>query len=338
MTINVAFKSPDAVVFATDGLASVFDVDPHGHESFLSSMAEVEKLVALDEPPTLAMFNGVGSLGRSTLAAELRAIAAKLHARRPALSSRRWVDEIAGALWRRARAEHDTPPAPLHLIFGGFERGAPRGPRGAVPAPASPVLYEIKWWEGMPWTDEVPSPQPVLAVERAGVVDHLYGSYYAGATAAVSRFVEGFDPELQQHLALALAGAGNGAGPGILEELVRLVHARDPAAAPLPPADLEELVLRYTRRILRAAFPAPTPLKLAEHFSLQAAVDYVVFLAQCAYARENLSPTRRGPPRVGSTLQVAYLERGKRPTQLTRIQLDVRLQGHVRPVPGEVRS
>ena len=47
MTIDIAFKTPDALVFATDGLATVMEVDARGQERFLSNMANVEKLVAL---------------------------------------------------------------------------------------------------------------------------------------------------------------------------------------------------------------------------------------------------------------------------------------------------
>ena len=47
MTIDIAFKTPDALVFATDGLATVMEVDARGQERFLSNMANVEKLVPL---------------------------------------------------------------------------------------------------------------------------------------------------------------------------------------------------------------------------------------------------------------------------------------------------
>ena len=38
MTIDIAFKTPDALVFATDGLATVMEVDARGQERFLSNM------------------------------------------------------------------------------------------------------------------------------------------------------------------------------------------------------------------------------------------------------------------------------------------------------------
>jgi hypothetical protein len=337
MTINVAFKSPDALVFATDGLACVFEQDSSEQDGkFLSNMAEVEKLVFLNDKRIITMFNGIGSLGEATLPAELRAIDARLlrKNRGRRLSTRKWANEVAKALWDRGFAERGTPPTPLHLVVGGFaDDGAPEGPDG-IPAPASPVLYEIKWISGMPLERKSHQrPQPVLAIERDGEIEHSYGAYYAGATAAVSRFVEGFDPELQQNLAVALTGTGSDGRPGILEELITLARARKGNTARASDdepddAKVQDMVFRFARRILREAYPVAPARKLAEHFSLQAAIDYTVFLAQCAYARENLSPTRHGPPRVGSTLQVACLERDRDAEPLARIRLDIRLQGY----------
>lgn len=343
MTINIAFKSPDAVVFATDGLASVFEMDEDGREIFVSNMAEVEKLVVLEKPPALAMFNGVGSFAGAAIAAELRQVASFVADGR---GPDTWADAIAVGLWNRARQACGIPPTPLHVILARFdaepgqgEPGKPARPgrpgrRGkaetSAPPPPKPLLYEIKWPQGLPPSAAAPRAAPVLVAKMNGKPESLYGAYYAGATAAVSRFVEGFDPELQQSLAVVLAGPSDRSRPGVLEELVKLVQAQVGAGRPLPRAELDALVTRFARRILRSAFPEDAPRQLAEHFSLQAAIDYVVFLAQCAYARENLSPTRHGPPRVGSTLQVACLQRGEAPMQLARIELDVRLQGNVR--------
>ena len=336
MTINVAFKTPDALVFATDGLASVFEQGAAGDDgTFLSNMAAVEKLVFLNRRRAIVMFNGVGSLGDATLAGELRAIDAALVCdREQALPTRQWAEAVSRALWQRAFQERGAPPTPLHIVIGGFDDG-PAAPRNGAPAPvtapSSPVLYELKWTsETLPDPSRAPRPEPVLAIERGGQTVHQYGAYYAGATAAVSRFVEGYDPELAQNLALALTGTGLDGRPGILEELITLARAQTPAAPPLAPEDAQALALRFARRILRAAFPTAPPRKLAEHFSLQSAIDYTVFLAQCAYAKENLSPTRHGPPRVGSTLQVTCLEREQDARPLSRIRLDIRLQGYGR--------
>lgn len=336
MTINVAFKTPDALVFATDGLASVFEDDEaRGPGAFLSNMSAVEKLVFLNGRRVIAMFNGVGSLGDATLAGELRAIDARLtHGGERPLPTRTWTRRVSEVMWERAFQARGVPPTPLHVVVGGFDEpprpsGGPRGLGGAAQAPVAPLLYEIKWTSDTPLDRaRPPAPTAVLAVERDGApAEHAYGPYYAGATAAVARFVEGFDPELQRRFAVALAGRGNGGPPGIVEELITLARAAGSPAEPLDEATTRELALRFTRRLLRTAFPVATPQKLAEHFSLQAAVDYTVFLAQCAYADENLSPTRHGPPRVGSNLQVACLERDRDARQLSRIRLDVRLQG-----------
>jgi hypothetical protein len=319
MTINVAFKSPDALVFATDGLATVFDVDAGGQvTAFRSHMPDVEKLVVLGGGSILAMFNGIGSIGRTTMAAALRSLDAGRPRRAQALTD--WAGDLAARLWHLA-FEEGRPPTPLHLIFGAF---------GADPAaPEPPDLLEVKWLpeqkqrpRGSP-----PLPRPVLAIDRGAAMDHQFGPYYAGASAAVSRFVEGFDPELPQGLAVALAGRGGPGPPGILEELIHLARAAAPAAAPLPPEAADPLVLRFARRVIRSAFPESAPGSLSEHFSLQSAVDYTVFLAQCAYAQETLSPARHGPPRVGSALQVAYLQRGAPAQRLAGIELGIRLPG-----------
>jgi hypothetical protein len=320
MTINVAFKSPDALVFATDGLATVFDVDARGETAaFRSHMPDVEKLVVLGGGSVLAMFNGIGAIGRTSVAAALRSLdAARPRGDQPLPD---WARDLATRLWALACQEQVRPPTPLHLIFGGFGAG------GVAPAP--PDLVEVKWLpEARPRpVDAPPLPQPVLAVAREAATDHRFGPYYAGASAAVSRFVEGFDPELPQGLAVALAGRGGPGPPGILEELVQLARAAGPAAAPLAAEAVEQLVLRFARRIIRAAFPESAPGSLSEHFSLQTAIDYTVFLAQCAYAQETLSPARHGPPRVGSALQVAYLQRGAPAERLAGIELGIRVQG-----------
>src|SRR5689334_14645134 len=79
MTINVLFKIPDAIVFATDGMASLLEPHPAlGEDRIIASVGDVEKLLVLSDGnargrscPVLAMFNGVGTLGNGTIASEL---------------------------------------------------------------------------------------------------------------------------------------------------------------------------------------------------------------------------------------------------------------------------
>jgi hypothetical protein len=189
-----------------------------------------------------------------------------------------------------------------------------------------PTLWSIQWSVdlSLPTT-----PTPVLHTEEeGGPPRHRFGVHYAGVTEAVARFVEGFDPALPERLAVLLAGTDEPDGPpGLLEQLAQEARRLGTRAQPLSNEDARQLARRYARRVLRAGFFSPAQEPLSEHFSLQAAVDYCVFLAQCAYARENLSPTRRGAPRVGSTLQVAYLVPGRPAHLLAGIRLGVRLQG-----------
>jgi hypothetical protein len=318
MTIDIAFKTPDALVFATDGLATVMEVDARGQERFLSNMANVEKLVPLSGGRLLAMFNGVGSIGGGTVATSLRAFDDRAPLRE---------DETVGEYARRLHAALEAQalgrlgvlPRPFHLILGGF---APVPREGVDP----PTLWSIQWSvdPNLPTT-----PTPIFHTEEeGGPARHRFGVHYAGVTEAVARFVEGYDPALPERLAVLLAGTDAEDGPpGLLEQLAQEARRLGTPAEPLSNADARALGRRYARRVLRAGFFSAAQEPLSEHFSLQAAVDYCVFLAQCAYARENLSPTRRGAPRVGSTLQVAYVVPGRPAHQLARIRLGVRLQG-----------
>jgi hypothetical protein len=319
MTIDIAFKTPDALVFATDGLATVMEVDGRGQERFLSNMANVEKLVPLSGGRLLAMFNGVGSIGGGTVATSLRAFDD-----RSPLKEGESVGEYARRLHAELEAQAlrrlGTLPRPFHLILGGF---APQPKDGVDP----PTLWSIQWSVDL----NVPTtPVPILHTEGEGEpVRHRFGVHYAGVTEAVARFVEGFDPSLPERLAVLLAGTDAEDGPpGLLEQLAQEARRLGTTpAAPLSNEDARALSRRYARRVLRAGFFSPAQEPLSEHFSLQASVDYCVFLAQCAYARENLSPTRRGAPRVGSTLQVAYLVPNRPAHLLAGIRLGVRLQG-----------
>ncbi|HEX8698455.1 MAG TPA: hypothetical protein VF815_06450 [Myxococcaceae bacterium] len=318
MTIDIAFKTPDALVFATDGLATVMEVDARGQERFLSNMANVEKLVPLSGGRLLAMFNGVGSIGGGTVATSLRAFDA--HA---PLGEGESVGDYArrlhAALEAQAMARLGALPRPFHLIIGGF---APPPKEGVEP----PTLWSIQWSvdPNVPTT-----PTPIFHTEEEGVpTRHRFGVHYAGVTEAVARFVEGYDPALPERLAVLLAGTDAEDGPpGLLEQLAQEARRLGTTTEPLSNKEARELARRYTRRVLRAGFLSNAQEPLSEHFSLQAAVDYCVFLAQCAYARENLSPTRRGAPRVGSTLQVAYVVPGEPAHLLVGIKLGVRLQG-----------
>lgn len=318
MTIDIAFKTPDALVFATDGLATVMEVDGRGQARFLSNMANVEKLVPLSQNRLLAMFNGVGSIGGGTVATSLRAFDDRAPLRE---------GESVGDYARRLHVELEAQalrklgalPRPFHLIIGGF---APPPTEGVDP----PTLWSIQWSvdPNIPTT-----PLPVLHTEEEDSgIRHSFGVHYAGVTEAVARFVEGFDPALPEKLAVLLAGTDAEDGPpGLLEQLAQEARWTGTPALPLPNKDARALAQRYASRVLRAAFFSRTPEPLSEHFSLQAAVDYCVFLAQCAYARENLAPTRRGAPRVGSTLQVAYVVPNRPAHVLATIKLGVRLQG-----------
>jgi hypothetical protein len=318
MTIDIAFKTPDALVFATDGLATVMEVDARGQERFLSNMANVEKLVPLSGGRLLAMFNGVGSIGAGTVATSLRAFDD-----RAPLGEAETVGGYAGrlhaALEAQALARLGALPRPFHLILGGF---APAKKEGVDP----PTLWSIQWSvdPNLPTT-----PTPIFHTEEEGVpTRHRFGVHYAGVTEAVARFVEGYDPALPERLAVLLAGTDAEDGPpGLLEQLAQEARRLGTPTEPLSNADARGLARRYARRVLHAGFFSAAQEPLSEHFSLQAAVDYCVFLAQCAYARENLSPTRRGAPRVGSTLQVAYAVPGRPAHLLAGIKLGVRLQG-----------
>jgi hypothetical protein len=318
MTIDIAFKTPDALVFATDGLATVMEVDARGQERFLSNMANVEKLVPLSSGNLLAMFNGVGSIGGGTVATSLRAFDDRAPLR-PDESVGDYARRLHAAMEEQAMRRLGALPRPFHLILGGFR---PQAEEGVDP----PTLWSIQWSVdlSLPTT-----PTPVLHTEEeGGPPRHRFGVHYAGVTEAVARFVEGFDPALPEQLAVLLAGTDEPDGPpGLLEQLAQEARRTGTRVEPLSNEDARQLARRYARRVLRAGFFSPSQEPLSEHFSLQAAVDYCVFLAQCAYARENLAPTRRGAPRVGSTLQVAYLVPGRPADLLARIRLGVRMQG-----------
>jgi hypothetical protein len=318
MTIDIAFKTPDALVFATDGLATVMEVDSRGQERFLSNMANVEKLVPLSAGRLLAMFNGVGSIGGGTVATSLRAFDDRAPLREGE-SVGEYARRLHVSLEAQALSRLGALPRPFHLILGGF---SPQPPEGVEP----PTLWSIQWSVD----PSIPTaPTPVLHTEEeGGRVRHRFGVHYAGVTEAVARFVDGYDPALPERLAVLLAGTdAEDSPPGLLEQLAQEARRVGTPTESLSNADARALARRYARRVLRAGFFSSAQEPLSEHFSLQAAVDYCVFLAQCAYARENLSPTRRGAPRVGSTLQVAYLIPDRPAQQLASIKLGVRLQG-----------
>lgn len=360
MTINIAFKQPDAVVFATDGLSSLIDVDPTtGTERIVASVPHAEKLVLLSNDaahaPLLAMFNGVGSLGNGSIAAELRQFD-RANARDTRESVDAYCRRLNDHLLRReqtVRRSEGRSPRPLHVIVAGFDR--------LDGVEDLPTVFEIKWAVGA----ELPkAPSPVLHErDTDGFVHHRYGTYYAGATEAVSRFVEGFDPALRdQAFDLLLGAASPTAPPGILEELVQearragdnrlppltsedmkaLAEKYAPMVPPrivedlaqearrrgntrLPPLsnlEVQALAEKYADRVVAALF-RPEVDSLSEHFSLQAAVNYCAFLAHCAHARENWSPARKGPPRIGAPLQVACLTRDAPPRLLSEVKLGV---------------
>jgi hypothetical protein len=325
VTVNIAFKTPDALVFATDGLATLMDVDDDGNSTFLSNMAAVEKLLILSadedagERPVMAMFNGVGSLGGGTIATELRTFDRE-HKRGANETLEEYTQALAQALEARALGRLGTLPRPFHLVLAGFD--------GDADGQAQPRIRCIQW--SLDRTAST-APSSILEVEGENGGRQLYGEYYAGVTEAVDRFVRGYDGGLTERLTLLLAGMGGDRPPGLLEQLAQEARAVD-QARPLETSVAQRLARQYAYRIMRSAFDGESQTALlSEHFSLQSAIDYCVFLAQCAYARENLSPTRRGPPRVGSSLQVGFLALGHQPTLLAGIQLGIRVQGFERP-------
>jgi hypothetical protein len=316
MTINVVFKTPDALVFATDGLSTLSDVDAQGRERLLSSVESVEKLVVLSKGSMLAMFNGVGSFGNGEISGELRAYDAQ-RPRKRGEPVEHYVERLNKHLLLRekdATILFGAPPRPFHLMVGGFDAN------GGKRLPAR--VFEIKW------KHDEPAPADIRPVLHQAPGDewqaHSFGAYYAGATEALGRFDSGYDPALPQQAAIALAGAGGAASPpGILEELIHEARQGAPAAGGIMPSSaVQALARRYAGRIVQELFQAE-PASMSEHYSLQAAINYCVFLTQCAYARENWSPARRGPPRVGSKLQVAYLVSGQPAEALCAVEPEV---------------
>jgi hypothetical protein len=325
MTVNIAFKAPAALVFVTDGLATLMDVNEHGDERFLSNMESVEKLLLLSTRPTaaaptpspvLAMFNGVGSLGAGSVANDLRTFERQRPRRRNETVAQ-YLAVLAERLrgWAERRSS-GVMPRPFHLLLAGFDPSEDDHGR--------PSLQALKW--------PVEGGEPVLTgilesqAPDGGLADQ-FGAHYAGLTEAVARFVEGYDPALPEHLGVLLAGMGGGGPPGQLEQLAQEA-ARLAGGRALTNAEAAALVSRYAYMIVRGTFESPQGTTLSEHFSLQGAINYCVFLAQCAYARENLSPTRAHAPRVGSTLQVAYLCPGEQPVLMAGVRLGIRLQGY----------
>lgn len=304
MTINVAFKTPEALVFASDGLGTLIEVDAHGTESIASSMPEVEKLVLMSSAsaPVLATFNGVGSLGAGSVAAELRAYDGA-HPRAAEEGMAAYAGRVAAHLRGRAQAQLGALPRPFHLIVGGFDRGPQRLP---------PRVYSIQWSCSHKAQGPEELPAPVLHSEAGDCWEvHRYGAYYAGLTEPLDNFVSGFAAPVRDALVGVLLGgmgpAHEVAAPGLLESLVYEARRLQPAPAEVGQgAEVRALAESFALRIVQA-MPTQALAPLAEHFSLQAAINYCVFLAQCAWAKENWSPARSGPPRVGSTLQVAYL-------------------------------
>jgi hypothetical protein len=283
-------------------------------------MAAVEKLLILsdgDAPegrPMLAMYNGIGSLGAGTIATELRTFDER-QPRRGEQTVEEYGCTLAAALEARTRSRLGDLPRPFHLILAGFDVDR----HGHF----EPRIRSIQWSLD---PEVATTPNAVLETVDGAGSRQQFGEYYAGVTDAVARFVRGYDGNLTERLTLLLAGMGPDHPPGLLEQLAQ--EARRPGElAPLTTEQAQRLAARYTYRVLSSLFQEPLEAALSEHFSLQAAIDYCVFLAQCSYARENLSPTRRGPPRVGSSLQVGFLAPGHRPTLLARVQLGVRVQG-----------
>jgi|GEM_PF-2409564 len=327
MTINVAFKIPDAVVFVTDGLGSISSVAPSGDEHIISSMNDVEKLVSMRGGSVLAMFNGVGSLGSGTIASELKDL--DDGSQEPSLPLLTWASTLSARLADRARKKLRHLPRPFHLILAGFDPSPP----GTEHAPEHPQIYSVGWPEK---DSATPHPDPVLhELRRDGGLIHRFGAYYAGATVGPARFAEGFDPELPARLVGQLVGGEDSASsPGLLEELVREVCAKVAPQAALSNAEVRALALKYAGRTLQRLVSVPeTPM--SEHYSLQAAINYAIFLAACSYAQENWYPGRTGPARVGSALQVGYLRRHAPAELLASIRLDAGLKGFV-PAPRGV--
>jgi len=330
MTINVLFKIPDAVVFATDGMASLLEPHPaQGEDRIIASVADVEKLLVLSDGsprgrscPVLAMFNGVGTLGNGTIASELARFD---QGGTPGSGRRRpteTVQEYATRLNQHLRDAEEAqtrrtgmPPRPFHLILAGFDP--------PWPTRMPPQVYQIKWARGAP---APPTPWAVLH-DGSGesLSDHQYGSFCAGLTESPARIVDGFDQDLPLKTTRILAGLGTPAAPpGLLEQLIHDARREAPAAPALSNQAVEELVMKYTKLILSELFQtggAP----LAESFSTQAAINYCVFLAFAAYVGENWSPTRSMPPRIGHPLQVACLPRNGAVQLLRRVRLDVNL-------------
>ncbi|HEY4184210.1 MAG TPA: hypothetical protein VGP07_04040 [Polyangia bacterium] len=325
MTVNIAFKAPDALVFVTDGLATLMKVDENGEESFLSNMESVEKLVVLSNgvsgttAPVLAMFNGVGSLGAGAVATDLRAID-NAQPRRLDETVGSYLARVADLLRATTLRRLPALPRPFHLIAAGFDGHG---------TDAVPSLHALQWRAD----GGEPLAYGVLESSDAnGATTHQYGAHYVGLTEAVARFVEGYDPGLPEQLGSLLAGMGGLAPPGLLERLAQEA-CRTAGGRALSNDEASRLVDKYTFMIVRAAFQQPATEEMSQHFSLQSAIDYCVFLAQCAYARENLSPTRKGAPRVGSTLQVAYVAPGQDPVRLAGIRLGIRVHGYT-AAPG----
>ena len=323
MTINVAFKTPEALVFASDGLGTLIEVSPLGTETIASSMPEVEKLVVLsgDHAPVLATFNGVGSLGAGSIAAELRAYD-RAKPRRPGETTHTFAQRLAAHLRVCAQRQLGQLPRPFHLLLGGFDAGSERLP---------PSVYSLQWSGSRqaargPAPEEVPTP--VLHSDAGDTwAAHQYGAYYAGLTEPVENFVGGFAAPVRDTLVETLLGGGPQAAPGLLESLIHEARRIAPSSEGLGPnAPVRALAESFAARIL-AAMQNQTPAPLAEHFSLQAAINYCVFLAQCAWAKENWSPTRSGPPRVGSTLQVAYVTPGGPAVQVSGLHPGVDCAG-----------
>lgn len=340
MTINVAFKIPDAVVFVTDGLGTLIDVDPVTREErIVSSIASVEKLVLLNHHRYMAMCNGVGSLGGGSIVSELRAFDEAHKHRAPYKSVEQYVRDLNKHLRNAAIAQLGHIPAPFHLIIAGFD-GHPE-----EKAPAE--LHSIQW-------STTRSPEVAATEEDGkndicqilhrhsadGTIEHSFGYYHAGAVVGPARFADGIDPSLPALLIKRLAGqelSDTDSGklssvpqirtPGILEELIHEVYfaAKGVDASPLSNQTVHELARKYAGRIASDVLK-PDEVRLSQHFSLQAAVNYSIFLAYCAYVRENWSPSVHGPPRVGSTMQVAYLTRSGEATFLSGVKLGVGLK------------
>jgi hypothetical protein len=132
-TINIAHKTPDALVFVTDGLASISDVDPTtGDERITSSMAHVEKLASLSDGRVLAMWNGVGSLRNGSIATELRRFDTK-DATADGEELLAYARRVDATLVGLAQRYSGSLPRSFQLVLG------------SMPAHAPPPLVEIRW-------------------------------------------------------------------------------------------------------------------------------------------------------------------------------------------------